>query len=925
MTSSLSSRQGIVTKASSRLSVVLQECDDVLKTRIELPTNEAQRREYSKVLQQKIRKAKTIIQSEINNADCALDKYVKTADDLSPDVPRLDEILQKVKSNSEAAQELLQKARTAVTTLNEKYGNTQSLVDQLLRNAQMLRARSDRLEDQQKLYEQLFSLTSQLQLKGEHIDNSFFQKLLLGKFSEPIQRHILRQKQQLSTETWDTRTLLATAKDYIEAEIRISKQVEKHYGNINEFANSHFKKEYRPNSSIRKQSKGDVPCFYCNKSGHPAKNCDAFPSREERLEIMKKNKLCHNCGSRNHATPQCTKGNCTICSKHGHHTSICMKAVNLKNPQQSSTKPPLNAPPLKPQSTAKKIPQARINLASSINEDKETTSTTLNFTTIKGSNDTMILTGRAQVLNPATQSLESIYVLLDTGADRSFIKEELADRLQLKDMSSEELTITTFGCMKQMKKCGVTSIQMWDQNGAPHIYRVTRIPRIMETRQQCKLTKADREYLFENNIRLSIDMSTTDVEPQVLLGCADLFSLLEKGFSIQQTLPSGVQVVPSKLGYLVTGRKQEQKEKEEEERSLEKNDHTSDVLMLEAGYEKMTTNGEHESDGITTPSPRYDFRPRKKTFGDSSHQDQSTISMTSLTTSLLIMSVFQLLLPTAAGHFQNPHNASIKCTDEGVELTSTNVKRYELCIENLCSIKENPPLQENLNIEPELTLHQYTVRWKTTDGKEVLMIEKTCAPAPFCQKINCWLCTANVLNPHCSPKAAIAAATIVIYLTTMSLYLAYQSLRFITRPCHITIRILFSLCMMCPSLLRCLFTLLKEGKRRRYAENRTRYDVSSILDTPIIAITIVGIVCQTEACQEINVFTHHTKSCSLSPKGGQLCKITLNEVLKLNTFNQEACIRLISNKTMIQELRFKWRGLHLKEHYVYTTYETGSH
>ncbi|VDO47835.1 unnamed protein product [Haemonchus placei] len=62
-----------------------------------------------------------MIQSEISNADCALEKYVKTADDLSSDIPRLDEILQKVQSNSVAAQELLQTARTAITTLNVLY------------------------------------------------------------------------------------------------------------------------------------------------------------------------------------------------------------------------------------------------------------------------------------------------------------------------------------------------------------------------------------------------------------------------------------------------------------------------------------------------------------------------------------------------------------------------------------------------------------------------------------------------------------------------------------------------------------------------------------------------------------------------------------------------------------------------------------
>ncbi|VDO20680.1 unnamed protein product [Heligmosomoides polygyrus] len=47
--------------------------------------------------------------------------------------------------------------------------------------------------------------------------------------------------------------------------------------------------------------------------------------------------------------------------------------------------------------------------------------------------DAMILTGQAQVFNTATAEFEPVYVVLDMEADRSFISNELAARLQLKD------------------------------------------------------------------------------------------------------------------------------------------------------------------------------------------------------------------------------------------------------------------------------------------------------------------------------------------------------------------------------------------------------------------------------------------------------------------------------------------------------------
>ncbi|KAK6061777.1 hypothetical protein COOONC_00554 [Cooperia oncophora] len=65
-----------------------------------------------------------------------------------------------------------------VAHLQEKYGNVQSLVDRLLSRLQKTRTRSDCLDDQL----QLFSITSQLELKGEHISNTFLQKNCSASF-----------------------------------------------------------------------------------------------------------------------------------------------------------------------------------------------------------------------------------------------------------------------------------------------------------------------------------------------------------------------------------------------------------------------------------------------------------------------------------------------------------------------------------------------------------------------------------------------------------------------------------------------------------------------------------------------------------------------------------------------------------------------
>ncbi|KAK6019248.1 peptidase family A16 [Ostertagia ostertagi] len=119
-----------------------------------------------------------------------------------------------------------------IAHLKRKYGDTQALVDRLLSKLQSTEADSDHLKDQETLCEQLTSITSQLDLHGEHIDNTFLQKQLLAKFSVDVQRQILRQKAKLQAEgTWDTMTLLRTAKEFIEAEVRIMSQMERNVFN----------------------------------------------------------------------------------------------------------------------------------------------------------------------------------------------------------------------------------------------------------------------------------------------------------------------------------------------------------------------------------------------------------------------------------------------------------------------------------------------------------------------------------------------------------------------------------------------------------------------------------------------------------------------------------------------------------------------
>ncbi|KAK6762462.1 hypothetical protein RB195_023255 [Necator americanus] len=446
-----------------------------------------------------------------------------------------------------------QVGQRAVGQLKEKYGDKQALVDQLLKNLHGARARTDRLKDQEALCEQLHSITSQITLKGEHVDNIFLQKELLAKFSVDVQRYILRQKTQLKNGgNWSTAALLSAAMEHIKTELKIIRQVEHSLGSGKMEKTNAEKKKYFSKTEVVPRL---APYFYCHESGHPAKDCDEVTSREQRVQIMRMQNLCHNCGGKDNWATKCPKTNLQNLQTSRYHTSICKELFSSRKARQ---KPPLRKVPQK-QITKPQPPKAKtskINTVASNDGSKGEMEASDAVFHVSNTTKVLILTGQAKVLNPATQALGPVYVNLDTGADRAFISSSLAERLQLKDVDSSRLSIGTFGAHKPFERtCDITVLRMWDAEGVPHTFTVTKIDAITKPLTRSRLSQEDKRFLFENYIHLSINHTVKKIQPDILLGCADLFSLLKDGPGAQTTLPSGLKAIPSqyRLGYLISG------------------------------------------------------------------------------------------------------------------------------------------------------------------------------------------------------------------------------------------------------------------------------------------------------------------------------------------------------------------------------------
>ncbi|KAK6035592.1 hypothetical protein COOONC_26902 [Cooperia oncophora] len=93
----------------------------------------------------------------------------------------------------------------------------------------------------------------------------------------------------------------------------------------------------------------------------------------------------------------------------------------------------------------------------------------------------------------------------------------------------------------------------------------------------------------------------------------------------------------------------------------------------------------------------------------------------------------------------------------------------------------------------------------------------------------------------------------------------------------------------------------------RQKRNKRSLRLTAVLAT---AIVLPYAVQRTHTCQHVNVLEHRSTTCTQS-NGTETCTVALMEVLKINTLKQQACLRLVSNKTLIANVKIRWKGLYL--------------
>uniref|UniRef100_A0A183FAG8 DUF1758 domain-containing protein n=1 Tax=Heligmosomoides polygyrus TaxID=6339 RepID=A0A183FAG8_HELPZ len=166
---------------------------------------------------------------------------------------------------------------------------------------------------------------------------------------------------------------------------------------------------------------------------------------------------------------------------------------------------------------------------------------------------TFLPTGELTVHDPQNNVLKKIPILLDTGAEISFIHTDLVEQLNLSTSDPVMLRLHTFGSEQvQEKSCKRVRLEAWDTDGEPISLELFTHNILTKPFATPPIRDEDIKFAQSLNPPIQLQSQKSAVKPMILLGCDQLWSLVRNDQN-HITLPSGLHVIPTRLGHLVTG------------------------------------------------------------------------------------------------------------------------------------------------------------------------------------------------------------------------------------------------------------------------------------------------------------------------------------------------------------------------------------
>ena len=165
-----------------------------------------------------------------------------------------------------------------------------------------------------------------------------------------------------------------------------------------------------------------LKCVFCSQN-HWSDECRKYSTQQARMEKLKGSYF--KCLQRGHVAKECQKQrSCFHCGKTNHHRSLCSKLFTVNEA---------------------KLPEPGLQ---TISAQDDSAKTKTEGATVTWGNQVLMQTATAAIVNSPSNQPTYVRMILDSGSQRTYITEKLAENLKLTLKPPERLIVATFGSDK---------------------------------------------------------------------------------------------------------------------------------------------------------------------------------------------------------------------------------------------------------------------------------------------------------------------------------------------------------------------------------------------------------------------------------------------------------------------------------------------
>ncbi|XP_066947140.1 uncharacterized protein [Macrobrachium rosenbergii] len=374
-------------------------------------------------------------------------------------------------------------------------------------------------------------------LESENLElNELYTILLYGKLPKSVSETVKRR-------CGDDWLVFDTFKKYLEEEIHnlrsfVSVDVNKPgtLSTISTFT-------VNQSQSVRPKSKGTVnkfssqqarKCALC-EGEHWWTQCKTYASRDKRLSRLGFLRLCFVCASNKHFSVDCEKQSCGNGCRLKHHHVLCDKQQTSEpsKPASKSTIKSANKPASKPNNNGVQVGTLSVSDQGQKSKQRSILPTA-----------TIVLKGKGR-------HLVRLRGLLDTCAERTFIRRSALKDVQYRSKGTEKIVLRGYLTSKPVNEYETVSVSIPYKgrliimdcivvDELPEYTKKFNVKRNLKTLCKTKICLADKDFDLPVDKQAPIDM---------LVGVDNVYNILHPGFRKAGKLI----LLPTIFGYVVTG------------------------------------------------------------------------------------------------------------------------------------------------------------------------------------------------------------------------------------------------------------------------------------------------------------------------------------------------------------------------------------